>query len=98
MVTNGNNFLLDLARVLSKSPLNVKYVALFPDTFCKNRNIFPEPNANELKFSHKQKSTSGTLVVKFHCLKLFGLFVILERVRRFGCPISGQVALFLSDG
>ena len=37
------------------------------------------------------------LVVMFHRLKLFGFFVILERVRRVGCPTSRQVALFPDD-
>ena len=67
--------------------------------FEKNRNILPESNANELKSTHKAASASGTLVVKFRHLELFGFFVILERVRRVGCPISGQVAprLFPDD-
>ena len=63
----------------------VRYVTLFPG------------NANEMKFTHNLVTTSGTLVVKFHRLKLFGFFAILERVRRVGCPISGQVALFPDD-
>ena len=75
----------------------LQYVALFPDTFCINRNILPENNANELKFTHKLASTCGTLMVKFHRLKLFGFFVILERVCQVGCPISGRVALFPDD-
>ena len=67
---------------------------MLPYTFCNNRNILLENDANELKFAHKPASASSTLAVKFHCLKLFGFFVILERVRRVVCPVSGQVALF----
>ena len=80
-----------------KKKTSVQYVALFPDNFCKNRNILLENNANELKFAHKPASASGTLAVKFHCLKLFGFFVILERFRPVGCPVSRQVALFPDD-
>ena len=84
--------------MLIRFSINVlQYVALFPDTFCINRNILPGNDANELKFTHKLASTSGTLIVKFHRLKLFGFFVILERVRRVGCPISGRVALLPDD-
>ena len=35
--------------------------------------------------------------MKFHCLKLFGFFVITERVGQIRCPNSGQVALFPDD-
>ena len=72
-------------------------VALFPDTFCKNQKLLPENNANELKFTHKLASTSGTLVVKFYCLTLFGFLIIFERVCRVGCPISRHVARFPDD-
>ena len=36
-------------------------------------------------------------MAKFYCLKLFGFFEILERVRRVGSPIFGQVDLFPDD-
>ena len=35
--------------------------------------------------------------MKFHRLKLFGFFVITERVGQIRCPNSGQVALFPDD-
>ena len=35
--------------------------------------------------------------MKFHLLKLFGFFVVTERVGQIQCPNSGQVALYPDD-
>ena len=63
----------------------------------QNCNILPQNSTNKLKFSHNVAFTAGKKGVKFHCLKLFGFFVITERADQIRCRNSGQVALLTDD-